>query len=519
MERYDYIIVGAGSAGCVLANRLSSDPSVSVLLLEAGTADPREDIYTPRKTRSLWKTSVDWAFSTEEQRGLENRRIDWPRGKVLGGSSAINVAIYIRGSRRDFDHWSSLGNPGWGYDEVLPYFRKSENQSRGASVYHGTAGPLWVTDPEKPHPLSLSFIDAASEVGFPRNPDFNGADQLGAGLLQRTIKDGKRHSTAAAFLESVFHRSNLRIEARAEVHRICFEKYRATGVAFAREGRLEEAFAHREVIVCAGAVNSPRLLLLSGVGPSETLNRLDIPVIADLPGVGGNLHDHLAVRIRYETETAIPISETSNVAEAGLFAYSVLGRGDRAPELQFIFTPALSADRAAEGIAGGMQFTCTVTRPFSRGHITLRSSNPADPPLIDPEYLAEPTDTTMMLEGMEIMRAIAAAKTFAAELGRETMPGLNVRSKIDLERYLRQTAGTLWHPVGTCKMGHDRLAVVDAQLRVHGTQGLRVVDASVMPRITSGNTNAPTIMIGEKAADLICGSTGLPPSQGTPSSP
>jgi choline dehydrogenase len=249
-------------------------------------------------------------------------------------------------------------------------------------------------------------------------------------------------------------------------------------------------------------------LLLSGIGPSQTLSRFDIPIVADLPGVGSNLQDHLAVRIRYETETAIPIGDTSNVAEAGLFAYSAIGQGDRAPELQFIFTPALSADKAAEGIAGGMQFTCTVTRPLSRGYLTLRSNSPVDPPLINPDYLAEPTDTAMMVEGMHIMRVIAAAKTFDTIRGREVMPGPDVQSKVELERYLRHTASTLWHPVGTCKMGQDSLAVIDAQLRVHGIEALRVADASIMPAITSGNTNAPTIMIGEKAADLIGGSGG-----------
>ena len=505
MRKYDYIIIGAGSAGCVLANRLSSDPHTSVLLLEAGTAHPEEDIYTPRKTLTLWKTSVDWAFCTEEQRGLEGRRIDWPRGKVLGGSSAINVMIYIRGNRRDFDNWSSSGNRGWSYEEVLPYFLKSEHQSRGASAYHGVGGPLWVTDLEAPHPLSLLFCDAASELGFPPNRDFNAEDQYGAGLLQVTIKEGRRHSTAAAFIEPVSQRSNLRIETNAEVHRIILEGRRATRIAYVQDGRMAEAFAHREIVLCAGAVNSPKLLMLSGIGPSDTLRRLDIPAVVDLPGVGKNLQDHLAVRVRYGTKTAVPVQDSSNVGEACLFAYSASGQGDRAPELQFFFMPVLAADRAAQGIPGGMQVTCTVARPLSRGHIRLRSSNPTDPPLIDPHYLAELSDLSLTIEGVQVMRALANAKAFADVRETEVMPGAGVATKAELERFVRQMAGTIWHPVGTCKMGTDASAVVDPELKVHGVEALRVADASIMPTITSGNTNAPTIMIGERAADLLLG--------------
>jgi len=505
MADYDYIVIGAGSAGCVVANRLSEDPHVSVLLLEAGDADNMPAIHQPALWGTLLNSAIDWSYATEPEPALDHRRIACPRGKVLGGSSAINAMIYIRGNRRDFDHWHSLGNPGWGWDDILPYFRKSQQQARGASDYHGVDGPLAVTDQPAPHPFSLAFLDAAVELGYPLNPDFNGIDQEGAGLYQLTVKDGKRQSTAIAFLHSIRQRKNLHIVTHAEVSAVLFDRTRAIGVRYTHDGMDTQVLANREIIVSAGTINSPKLLLLSGIGPAEQLRRFGIPTVVDLPGVGQNLQDHPRLEVGYRSTKYIPLGDTSNGAEAGLFLLASFGQTDRAPDLQFHFVPVGEVVEISNGTSAEIHFTMNPSRPQSRGDVRLRSVNPAEPPIIQVNYLKHPADFALLVEGIAIARNLARTRALAHICGEEIAPGISIQDENDIRTYIRQSCDCIWHPVGTCKMGTDALAVVDPQLRVHGIEGLRVVDASIMPTITSGNTNAPTIMIGEKASDLIKG--------------
>ncbi len=505
MSRYDYIVVGAGSAGCVVANRLSEDPQVSVLLLEAGGADSLPAIHQPSRFGTLYHSEVDWAYVTEPEPGLDQRVIDWPRGKVLGGTSSINAMIYVRGNRRDFDQWKALGNLGWGWDEVLPYFRKSEQNGRGPSAYHGVDGPLAITDPPTPHPYALAFVEAAAERGYARNSDFNGAEQAGAGLFQLTVKDGRRQSTAVAFLNPVRQRPNLQIVTHAEVGGVLFERTRAVGVRYAHAGLETQAFAEREIILSGGAVNSPKVLLLSGVGPGEQLRALDIAPVVDLPGVGQNLHDHPVLGVGFRSIRYRPLSETNTIAEAGLFAYSAMGEPERAPDLQFHLVPVGEVTETSSGPSAEVVFLVNPARPQSRGALRLRTAQPADAPIIQANYLTQPGDLALLVEGIAMARDLARTRALAGICGEEIRPGAVIQNETDLGAYVRQNCGTIWHPVGTCKMGIDPLAVVDPQLRVYGVEGLRVADASIMPAITSGNTNAPTIMIGEKAADLIKG--------------
>jgi choline dehydrogenase len=503
MNKYDYVVIGAGSAGSVVANRLTEEGDTTVLLLEAGNPATKPEIQAPSSWTSLLGTEVDWAYWTEPESGLGGRKILCSRGKVVGGSSAINALIYMRGNRHDFDHWQALGNPGWSYEDILPYFKKSENQRRGASEFHGVDGALSVTDPIAPSVVNGRFIEAAAQLGYERNADFNGAHQEGAGLYQLTVKDGKRHSAAAAFLVPILDRPNLTVQTSAVVTRLLFEGTRAVGVEYLNQGTLHQVYVDQEVILSAGVFDSPKLLMLSGIGKADHLHALEIPVIADLPGVGQNLQDHLLVGIGYQSaQTLPPIAPTSNLVEAGLFLHSGKSNG-ATPDLQFLFSPVLWIGSAIAPDIPGFTLIPALVNPQSRGTVTLKSRNSADPPVIQANYLQQETDLQILIEGIKIARQLVHTDAFAEIVGKELAPSLEVISDDAIAAYIRQAANTFWHPVGTCKMGNDSLAVVDAQLQVHGVTGLRVVDASIMPTITTGNTNAPTIMIGEKVADLI----------------
>ncbi|HYA51553.1 MAG TPA: GMC family oxidoreductase N-terminal domain-containing protein, partial [Streptosporangiaceae bacterium] len=523
---HDYVIVGAGSAGCVLANRLSADPATTVLLLEAGGPDTSPFIHTPAMMGFLPDGPHDWRYRTVPQAYCNLRRFPWPRGRTLGGSSSINYMIYIRGHARDYDRWAELGNKGWSYEDVLPIFKKSEHNERLEDRYHGRGGPLNVADHRFRHPLSEMFVAAAEATGVPANADFNGTVQDGVGFYQLTQKDGLRWSTASAFLRPALARPNLTVVTGALACRIRFEGRRASGVEYVRHGQSARADAAREVLLCGGSVNSPQLLLLSGVGPADDLRAVGVPVVADLPGVGQNLQDHLGTFVR--NEITVPFSLygatpeqlaqvqaeyeatrqglfTSNIAEAGAFLRT--GRTDGPPELQGFFLPYCLTEAPIEAFqpyCHGITFVFYVNRPASRGRITLGSADPLDQPLIDPGYLGDPADLPQFVSGIRQTREILRAGPLGEILGRELSPGPEARSDAEIGAYVRDRgSGTIFHPVGTCKMGTDELAVVDPSLRVHGLDGLRVVDASIMPTLIGGNTNAPAIMIGEKAADLI----------------
>ncbi|MBE8968640.1 GMC family oxidoreductase N-terminal domain-containing protein [Nostocales cyanobacterium LEGE 12452] len=502
MSEYDYIVIGAGSAGCVVANRLTEDGKTTVLLIEAGNPATLPEHQVPLNWTKLWGTEADWAYFTEEEPYLNNRKIYCPRGKVLGGSSSINAMIYIRGNRHDYDRWQELGNHGWSYQDVLPYFKKSENQQHGVSPFHGDDGVLSVTDPLAPGVTSHRFVEAAIALGYEYNSDFNGAQQEGAGLYQLTIKDGKRHSTAAAFLVPILDRPNLTVTTSALVTRLLFQGTRTIGVEYLHEGKIHQTFVNQEVILSAGAFDSPKLLMLSGIGNAEHLRSLDIPVVVDLPGVGQNLQDHLHVTVAHQATQDLQPASTSNIAEAGLFLHTE-GRLDVAPDLQFHSGPVLWTHPAYSREGPGFTATVCLTNPQSRGHLTLRSASPNDPVVIQMNYLQSESDLQKLLAGIKIIRQIFQSDVFDEFRGEEVAPGAEKKSDEALEAYIRETCDTVYHPVGTCKMGTDSDSVVDPELRVHGVEGLRVVDASIMPTIATGNTNAPTIMIGEKAADLI----------------
>jgi choline dehydrogenase len=517
---YDYIIVGAGSAGCVLATRLTEDLRTRVLLLEAGGAGGAKEIRIPAAFSKLFKTAVDWNYATEPESHLHDRRLYWPRGKVLGGSSAINAMIYVRGNRADYDSWRELGNSGWGFAEVLPYFKKSENQERGASEYHGVGGPVNVADPRYVNPLTRAFLAAAEEIGIAGNPDFNCESQDGAALYQVTQKNGVRWSAADGFLQPARERRNLTVLTGAHATRVLVEKKRAVGVAFLRGGAVREARTAGEVILAGGTINSPQLLMLSGIGPAEELKAAGISAAHDLPGVGKNLQDHPMVSVGYLCTQKVSLdgAETlgnflrwlvwkngplaSNVAEAGLFFRTRVGLA--VPDLQLLFGPAYYRGhglvRRKEHCFG---FGPTLITPESRGTISLRTADPLDAPAIRANYLSTDADLRTMIAGVQLARRLAHAKAFDAFRGEELHPGAAMKSDAEITEFLRNELETLYHPVGTCKMGNDALAVVDARLRVHGIKGLRVVDASIMPRVPAGNTNAPVMMIAEKAAEMI----------------
>lgn len=502
MNNYDYIVIGAGSAGCVVANRLTENPETTVLVLEAGNPATKPEIQIPMECPLLLGSEVDWGYLSEPEPYLNDRQILCSRGKVLGGSSSINFMFYVRGNPHDYDHWQALGNSGWSYQEVLPYFKKSEHQQRGADAYHGVDGELSVTDVIAPTAISQRFGDAAIASGYDYNPDFNAKQQEGAGPYQFTIKDGKRHSAAAAFLVPILQRPNLTVKTGTLVTRLLFEGNRAVGAEYLHEGTLHQVRVNQEVILSAGAFDSPKLLMLSGIGDAEQLRALGIDVIADLPGVGQNLLEHILVTVAYQATQDLHPASTSSVGETGLFLHSE-GSLSVVPDIQFFFCPialALPGYTQPEWTFTGV--VC-LTHPENVGRVSLRSSAAEDAPIIQMNYLQHEADGQKLAAGIKVLRQLFHSSAFDEFRGEEIAPGVEVQADEALMAYIRETANTVWHPVGTCKMGTDPMAVVDPELRVHGIQGLRVVDASIMPTLTTGNTNAPTIMIGEKAADLI----------------
>jgi choline dehydrogenase len=502
MTQYDYVVIGAGSAGCVVANRLTEDRETTVLLLEAGNPDTKPEIQIPAECINLLGSEVDWSYFSEPEPYLNNRKIFYPRGKVLGGSSSINYMTYIRGNSYDYDRWQELGNPGWSYQHVLPYFKKSEHQQRGASEFHGVNGELSVTDLIAPTAIAQRFIDAATAVGYDYNPDFNGAQQEGTGRYQNTIKDGKRHSTAAAFLVPILDRPNLTVTTGAWVTQLLFEGTRAVGVEYLHEGTLHQVRVDREAILSAGTLDSPKLLMLSGIGDAVQLQALGISIVANLPGVGQNLQDHILLPVVYQATQDLNFASTSGMGEAGLFLHSK-GNSEAAPDLQFIFNPTQFLPPGYTPADYGFSGAIGLTRLQNIGRISLRSSDPKDAPRFRMNYLQHETDVQKLVDAIQLMRQLFHTPFFDEFRGAEIAPGADVQSEEALVAYIRNNASPLWHAVGTCKMGTDPMAVVDPELRVHGVEGLRIVDASIMPTITTGNTNAPTIMIAEKAADFI----------------
>ena len=527
---YDYIIVGAGSAGCVLANRLSAHPSMNILLLEAGGKDGNPWIHVPvGYFKTMHNPDTDWCYRTDPNPGLNGRSLDWPRGKVLGGSSAINGLLYVRGQREDYDYWRQLGNKGWSYSEVLPYFRRSEDQERGADAFHGVGGPLAVSDMRTRRDVCDALIAAAGEVGIEPNDDFNGARQEGAGYFQLTARNGRRCSAATAYLKPVRSRGNLTVQTRALAHRLLFrgdDPKRVTGVAFSvgRDRRQASVREGGEVILSAGSIGSPQLLQLSGIGPGALLRSLEIPVRRDLPGVGENLQDHLQVRSVYEVNVPTLNGEINSPLRRiaiGLH-YVLFRRGPMAmgasqvcifcktrpelatPDIQFHFQP-LSADKPGLKMHefSGITMSVCQLRPESRGRVAIRTPDPNAHPSIQPNYLATELDRSTVVEGIRMTRRLIRSAALSKYVLREHLPGVEAQSDEDLLEAARNISQTIYHPTSTCRMGGDPGAVVDSRLRVHGLTGLRVVDASAMPSITSGNTNAPTIMMAEKASDLI----------------
>lgn len=525
---FDYVIVGGGSAGCVLASRLSEDPKVSVCLLEVGGPDKSLLIHMPAGVVAMVPTKINnWAFETVPQAGLNGRRGYQPRGKTLGGSSSINAMLYVRGHRRDYDHWARLGNPGWSYDEVLPYFRKAEHNETWRNEFHGQGGPLNVAELRSPSSLNQRFLQAAQNQGLPLNGDYNGAEQFGAFMYQVTHKNGERCSAAKGYLTPHLSRPNLKVMTQVLTEKVLLEQGRAIGVKARVDGTVQEIRARREVILSAGAFGSPQLLQLSGIGPGAWLQQHGIATQVDLPGVGENLQDHIdyvfTYRTRSDTDTlGVSLSGglrvvrgvsqwkrerqglmTTSVAESGAFVRS---RPDvEVPDLQLVFVQGIVDDHARK-LHLGHGFSChvDVLRPRSRGSVRIASPDPAAAPLIDPAFLADEEDLELLMIGADLQRRILDDPAFDDVRG-QPLYALDQNDRDALEQDIRNRADTQYHPVGSCRMGPDPMAVVDAQLRVHGVQGLRVVDASIMPTLIGGNTNAPTIMIAEKAADLIRG--------------
>ncbi len=527
MEAYDFIVVGAGSAGCVLAGRLSEDPKVRVLLLEAGPSDDSLWIHLPiGYGKTMWDKTYNWCFETDPDPNMNNRRIYWPRGKALGGSSSINGLIYIRGQREDYDHWKALGNAGWGYDDVLAYFRRSERNQRGADAFHGDQGPLDVSDIGARHELIEAFIAGAQENGVPRTNDFNGATQEGAGYYQLTTWGGWRCSAAKAYLKPARNRSNLVVRTLAQATRLCFEGKRVVGVEYLHQGVVQQARCGAEVLLSAGAIQSPQLLQLSGIGPAALLQQHGIAVLHDAPKVGENLQDHLQLRLIYECTQPITTNDqlrswsgklklglqwllfrsgplAVGINQGGCFMRA-LPEQSATPDIQF-HVATLSADMAGGKVHpfSGYTFSVCQLRPQSRGRVQIRSNDALQPPSIQPNYLSTELDRKMALAAIAAARRIAASQAMRPYVKREVRPGLGVQTEEDLMTFVRDNGATIFHPTGTCSMGPQDDDVLDARLRVRGVTGLRVVDCSAMPTLVSGNTNAPVIMMAEKAVDMI----------------
>ena len=503
----DYLVIGAGSAGCVVVNRLVTSGAGRVVLLEAGGPDTNPAIHDPRGVLSLWGSEVDWKYMTEPQDALQGRQVFVSRGKVLGGSSSIYAMLYVRGNQRDYDHWGYLGNEGWSYDAVLPYFIRSEKNSRGASKYHGVDGPLHVRDNPAPSPVAKAFPHGCVELGF-KGPewDYNGGVQEeGAGMYQMNITpEGKRCSSAVAFLYPVQDRPELQIVTGGQATRILVEKGRAVGVEYIKDGKTERIRAEREVIVSAGTFDSPKLLMLSGFGPAAHLKEHGIPVVADLPGVGQNLQDHLLMPVFYNSK--VKMDAPMFIAEAALFTRTRKGMDAAAPDLQYHFSAGIPAFNPPGYNVSDASFVFVpiLVRPQSRGEVRLRSANPADQAIVNPNYLQSDTDLQVLEYGVKLSREIAATKAFKDFTINEAAPGTD-KDPAALREYIRTHCSTVWHVAGTCRMGRDRLGVVDPQLRVHGVEGLRVADASIMPDVVAGNTHAACVMIGERVADFVLG--------------
>jgi len=525
-ETFDYIVVGAGSAGCVLANRLTASGRHRVLLLEAGGHDRHLWIHIPLGYGKLFADArVNWLYSTEPEPELHNRQVIQPRGKVLGGSSSINGLLYLRGQPEDYDHWRQLGNKGWSFDDVLPYFRRAEHQERGEDALHGVGGPLAVSNVCEPHTLCEAFIDAAQQAGFPRNDDFNGPTQEGAGYFQLTAKNGRRWSTAVGYLRQARRRPNLKVATNALASRILFEGRRAIGIEYRQDGATHVAKATGEVILAGGAFNSPQLMQLSGVGPAKLLRSHGIDVVADMAGVGEDLQDHLQVRIQYRCTEPITMNDVINSFRHRVYAglrYALFRKGLLAigagyaggffrtseqaatPDVQvhFIIFSGETSGAALHPFPGFIASVCQL-RPESRGFVRIKSADPAQAPAIQPRYLTSAFDRDVVVAGLKLLRRIMTQPAMTRYIAEERKPGPQVTSDADLLEFARSAATTVFHPTSTCRMGSDDTAVVDERLRVRGVGNLRVIDASIMPTVVSGNTNAAVVMIAEKGAEMI----------------
>ncbi|GGX68441.1 choline dehydrogenase [Tateyamaria omphalii] len=501
---FDYIICGAGSAGCVLAHRLTENEDVSVLIIEAGGPEEGvEAISTPLRLLELWNTEYDWAYFTAPQKHCNGRNIHWPRGKVVGGSGSLNGMLYVRGHATDYDNWAYQGNPGWDYESVLPYFKKSEDFDGGENEYHGVGGPLHVTTDYERHPTTQRIVEACIEAGYKFNEDYNGADTEGVNFAQMNTKDGQRHSSAVAFLRPALERSNLSLLTNSRVKKVNLDGKTATGVTYIQDGEERVVTAKREVILAGGTIESPKMLMLSGIGERAQLEEHGIEVVHDLPGVGKNLHDHSLAPVIYEGDVPPP----TNLAVIPLHAQAFMRSDPRlpAPDMQplFFHVPLYTADTQEAVTPSAYTLCAGGVSPTSRGELRLTGPNVDDPLMLDPNLLETQYDVRTIVENIKMMREVAKQPALAEITTREIYPGPEVQTDEELADYARNSVQSYHHQVGTCKMGNDEFAVVDHELRVHGLEGLRVVDASIMPVVPTGNTNAPTYMIAEKGADMI----------------